>query len=199
MSDWRDIGVGQVMSTPVKAVSVGSTLSDVMSLLTDERISGAVVTTSGGRPVGVVSLSDVVTHMAGLERDGRGLGGYYALGDAWDDVGHRLHAGQDEEAARTPVEAIMTPELVSVDVAARLPEVTRVMSERGVHRVLVLEEGVVVGLVSTTDVVRALHRTTQARAPRARAAKPVGKAATPKRKAPVRKAPAKRAGAKSRR
>lgn len=162
MSDWTDVSAEEIMTTPVKAVSAGSTLADVMSLLTDERISGAVVTTSGGKPVGVVSLSDVVAHMAGLERDGRGLGGYYALGDAWDDVGHRLAAGQDEDAARTQVEAVMTPELVTVDVAARLPEVARVMTERGVHRVLVSEDEHVVGIVSTTDVVRALHRATAA-------------------------------------
>jgi CBS domain-containing protein len=162
MSDWTDVSAEDIMTTPVKAVSAGSTLADVMTLLTDERISGAVVTTTSGRPVGVVSLSDVVAHMAGLERDGRGLGGYYALGDAWDDVGHRLAAGQDEDAARTQVEAVMTPELVSVDVAARLPEVARVMTERGVHRVLVMEDAHVVGIVSTTDVVRALHRASAA-------------------------------------
>ena len=178
MSDWTDVSAEDIMTTPVKAVSAGSTLADVMTLLTDERISGAVVTTSGGRPVGVVSLSDVVAHMAGLERDGRGLGGYYALGDAWDDVGHRLAAGQDEDAARTQVEAVMTPELVSVDVAARLPEVARVMTERGVHRVLVLEDEHVVGIVSTTDVVRALHRSSAA---------PKKKKAAAKKKVAVKK------------
>ena len=82
---------------------------------------------------------------------------------AGDDLWSLRDRREAADGEATPVEAVMTPELVGVDVSARLPEVCRVMLERGVHRVLVLEDRAVIGIISTTDVIRALHETWRSR------------------------------------
>lgn len=150
----------EIMSAPVKSVEVGTSLAEVMELLTDERISGLVVTSTSGKAVGVVSLSDVVGHLAGLERGTVGLGGFYFQSSPLDgrqQVDPTVRTEDEDVLDRTPVETVMTPDLVGVGPDATVQDVVRTMIDRSVHRVLVLdEEGQVLGIVSTMDVVRVL-------------------------------------------
>lgn len=169
MSSSKDVsrlGAQEIMSAPVKSVEVGTSLADAMELLTDERISGLVVTSTAGKAVGVVSLSDIVGHLAGLERGTVGLGGFYFQTSALDgrqQVDPTVRTEDEDVLDRTLVEAVMTPELVGVPRDATVQDVVRTMIDRSVHRVLILDgadEGPdgprVLGIVSTMDVVRAL-------------------------------------------
>lgn len=143
-----------VMSSPVKAVELGTTLDEVAARLADEGVTGLLVVDSAGRHVGVVSHADLVGYVAGLER-GEGLAGafYYQSGPRGDAVDL---VPVDEDALRsTTVDTIMTPEVIWVPDGMKLPEVARVMVERRVHRVLVEREGVIVGIVSTLDLLGA--------------------------------------------
>lgn len=149
-----------VMSTPVKSVELGTTLDEVATRLADEGVTGLLVVDRAGKHVGVVSHADVVGYVAGLER-GEGLaGGFYFQSELREDP---ASAGSpvdledaDEDALRTTtVDAIMTPEVIWVPDGMKLPDVARVMVERRVHRVLVEREGVIVGIVSTMDLLRA--------------------------------------------
>ncbi len=154
--------VRELMSSPVKAVEVGTSLGEAMELLTDEHISGLVVTSTTGKAVGVVSLSDIVGHLAGLERGTIGLGGFYFQSSPLDgrqQVDPTVRTEDEDVLDRTTIEQVMTPELVGVSLDATVKDVVRTMIERSVHRVLVLDGpdgGEVVGIVSTMDVVRAL-------------------------------------------
>ncbi len=55
-----------------------------------------------------------------------------------------------------PIDDIMTPEEVAVSAYTPLPEVVQIMLERRVHRVLVLRNGELAGILSAFDVLRAL-------------------------------------------
>lgn len=55
---------------------------------------------------------------------------------------------------RTPVSEIMTSHLRTVDAGAKLSEVRRVLSEGRFHHVPVVDDGVLVGIVSTSDLLR---------------------------------------------
>lgn len=178
-----------VMSSPVKAVELGTTLDEVAARLADEGVTGLLVVDGAGRHVGVVSHADLVGYVAGLERGEGPTGGFYYQGNALE------LSRIDEDALRsTTVDTIMTPEVIWVPDGMKLPDVARVMVERRVHRVLVERAGVIVGIVSTLDLLAAF-----AAPPRAPARKPPARKAparkttarkTPARKTPARKTPA---------
>jgi CBS domain-containing protein len=54
------------------------------------------------------------------------------------------------------VREIMTPDVITVEQDAPLNEVVSLMTEKGIKRIPVLNNGVVVGIVSRADILRAL-------------------------------------------
>ncbi len=51
---------------------------------------------------------------------------------------------------------VMTPDVVSVPSGAAIEQVAALMTERRIKRVPVIDEGVLIGIVSRADIVRAL-------------------------------------------
>ena len=146
-----------VMSSPVRVLDRYLSLAEAVRVLSDEGISAAPVVGSRGEPVGVVSLADIAVYLAGLERSLGRLGGFYfRSGLRWDPTSESYsNLDTDEDVLQTTrVDEVMTEEIYSVPPAASMAEVAREMIARGVHRVLVLDEGHLEGLVSTLDVMR---------------------------------------------
>ena len=106
----------------------------VLRVLVEHRISGAPVVDAAGRPVGMVSITDLLREQ------------YDELEDAEDEL--PLHPARRAEE-------IMTPSVFSIREDASVGDAAREMAKRHVHRVpVVTREGVVVGMVSALDVVR---------------------------------------------
>jgi CBS domain-containing protein len=144
-----------VMTANLLFVDEDLTLSELADFLTDHQISGAVVRNSSGAPIGVVSLSDLAAARSGPSSAAppSPIRGFYGLDwelDEWDAV---TVVAPDNEATAGD---IMTPEVVSVDRTAPIAEVARTMLEGHLHRVLVQDRETLVGIVSTSDLLRLL-------------------------------------------
>ncbi|WP_049889217.1 CBS domain-containing protein [Natronolimnohabitans innermongolicus] len=101
-----------------------TTLAELVDTMQSNRV-GSVVVTEDGEPVGLVSDRDLAFAV---------LGG--------TDV-----------TSETPVETIVSEPLVTVDAETGLYELLGQMSERGVRRVPVVEDGELAGIVSLSDIV----------------------------------------------
>lgn len=130
-----DSPVGVFMSAPVASVDSEAPLTEAQWLLRERRISSLAVVDGAGRPVGLVSRSDLLR--VGSVRP-------------QEEVAQLLILPE------VPVSWAMTTALVTVAPSQPLREAARLMVERGVHRVLVVEEGRLVGILSTNDVGRAV-------------------------------------------
>jgi CBS domain-containing protein len=117
-----------VMAREVATVSPDSTLKEVATILERNGISGAPVVDGSGRVLGVVSETDLVAA-----------------------------SGQAGRTARTASE-VMTAPAITIDLGRRVYEAARLMTERGVNRLPVLNDGTLVGIVSRADLVRAFTR-----------------------------------------
>ncbi len=140
--------VQDVMTREVVAVLPGASLKQAAHLLVEHRISGLPVVDSCGHVLGVVSEADIMLKEAG----GRAV----PTALAW-------LAGFDTEVDRSKLEARLAGEAMSSPAATieshrPLAYAARLMSERGINRLPVIEDERLVGIVTRADLVRAFAR-----------------------------------------
>jgi CBS domain-containing protein len=172
------LALKDIMTRDVVTVSPDLSLRDAMELLTSRHISGAPVV-SRGRVAGVVSLTDLAEFASSTpgtptERPDQVEWGEYEnpvdwpvdeeppsafFAELWDDAGAEL----TERFASTSspewnvLEEHTVGEAMNRKVASLPPDTpvehaAAVMRRSGIHRVLVMENGKLLGLVSTKDV-----------------------------------------------
>lgn len=145
-----------LMRKNVISIHPDATVSDLAQLLDDEGIHGVPVVDSAGDPIGVVSRSDIVRSLSEGEPAQRPREHYYAVGDDeidWSDEGSTLPESID---VGTKVSEIMSAKLITTKATATAGELARSMLRNDVRRLLVLDGRRLVGIVSSTDLLRAL-------------------------------------------
>lgn len=161
--DPRSILAREVMRTDLLALSTEDSIETAVEQLEEYGVSGAPVVDGAGRPVGVLSISDIARrdhvrsgHVSS-EREGDLPD---SLGEDGDDAfGAELSARNDYSAellGRVKVHEWMTPGVLHVGPDATLATVCRLMIDASVHRVFVVEGQRLSGIISTHDVVRLL-------------------------------------------
>jgi CBS domain-containing protein len=137
--------VADAMSVDVVTVSPETPLKDAAALLARHGISGLPVV-EGEAVVGVVSEADVVIRSTG-RRESRGLLGALFGGDR-----------DDENLAGATVKDAMSSPAVTIAPGRQVAEAARVMVERRVNRLPVVDDSQLVGIVTRADLVRAFVR-----------------------------------------
>jgi CBS domain-containing protein len=145
-----------VMATEVVTVAPRVLLSDLERTLSEMRVSGMPVVDAAGCLVGVVSRADVVRAALGAEADAEAVLAYYRDTAGAEPAPSELARLIGERAATLCVEDVMAIEPLTVRPDQPLREVASMLTERRVHRVLVVEGRRLLGLVSSLDIVRAV-------------------------------------------
>ena len=124
--------VAELMQRNVRTIASEAPLAEVVLSLADGHVSGLPVVDKGGRMIGVVSASDVLTAEAEAKSESRDL------------------------LEETSALDIMTPRPYTVAPDEDVREAARQMLYADVHRLFVAEDDCLVGVISTTDIVRAV-------------------------------------------
>ncbi|HEX3525240.1 MAG TPA: CBS domain-containing protein, partial [Stellaceae bacterium] len=143
-----------VMTRDVITVGREASVANAIRLMLDNNISGLPVS-DNGKVVGILTEGDLLRRSeTGTERHR----------PRWLEIlmGPGRMAGEYVRTHGRKVEAIMTGDLVSVAGDTPLDEVVGLMERRRIKRVPVIEGGVLVGVVSRLDLLRALLRTIEA-------------------------------------
>jgi CBS domain-containing protein len=154
----KDVRARDVMVSEVFTVSPGLVLLELERELAAHRITGAPVL-EHGRVVGIVSRADIDARLFREQSRSAASALFYQQTDlegAAPPEPSDPTAEALESLRHLHVRDVMTRELLAVAPDDPLPEVARVMRDRRVHRVLVLDAGQLVGIVSSFDVVRAV-------------------------------------------
>ena len=144
--------VHDVMTGTVTSVHPETSLKEVARILVGRGISGLPVVNDDGRVVGVVSETDLIIKEQG-EAALRRRRGASVRGEsqATKDGLAKVHATTAGEAMSSPA--------VTVDPRASLTTAAAIIVEQGVNRLPVTDDGVLVGIVTRADLVRAYVRT----------------------------------------
>ena len=126
--------VAELMQRNVKTVGSDASVAEAIVSLADAHISGMPVVDGVGKVIGVLSTTDVLA----------------AEAEAEDPTARQTLLEE------TAVRDIMTPRPFTIAQDEDVREAARQMLYADVHRLFVAEGGKVVGIISTTDIVRAV-------------------------------------------
>ena len=124
--------IAQLMTKSVQTINGESLVSEAITLLADRHLSALPVVDHGGRLIGVISASDILRNEA-----------------------ESATPEEREELFReTLVREIMTakPSVIAPRATAR--EAAQQMLYQEIHRLYVVDEGKLVGVISQSDLVR---------------------------------------------
>jgi CBS domain-containing protein len=146
-----------VMSPDVLTVDPDMTVHQLATFLTDNQISGAPVRDRTGRLLGMVSLTDIAEGESdeGVLRADRSDPEASVHGweeEATSDEMRALHV----EAAEALVRDIMTPTTYTVAHDTPVSALARTMIAGRIHRLLVVRDEKVVGIVTSLDLLKLL-------------------------------------------
>ena len=124
--------ITEIMTTDPTTIDVRDPMSDAVRAIGQYH---HLVVTDGDKPVGMLSTSDLASLLTDLDAELDSSFGNYI-----DDL--------------YTIEDAMTPELLSVPSTATVAEAAAVLSPGGFHSLAVVDDGELVGIVTTTDFVR---------------------------------------------
>ncbi|NGZ08981.1 MAG: CBS domain-containing protein [Nitrospira sp. LK70] len=114
-----------LMATTFATIQSDASVLDAAQRMSEKRI-GSLLTIEAGEIVGIVTERDVVRKGLAANRD----------------------------AGSTPVSAVMSSPLLSIDVNRTVRDASKVMAEQGVRHLTVTEKGKIVGVLSIRDLVK---------------------------------------------
>lgn len=144
------------MQAGLITASPDTPLLDIHRMFVEEEIHGAPVVDDVGAVQGVVSTLDLIRAV----RDGVDACGGYFYADAPYIGGNSVSPDEDvmKRLADSTAADVMSRELVAVAPNAPLEEVAQMMRDQRVHRVLVIDNGELIGVITTFDLLRAFIR-----------------------------------------
>lgn len=150
---------GDIMTESVLMAYEGWSIKRLSEFFFNNKISGAPVISADHSLVGVVTMSDVVRFEGKSQKDKRELleevyAEYVGL-DYDDATKEQLLTKADENCT---VHQVMTKEVIQVDEAMGLQELAYVMLQHGIRRVFVSKQGIIRGVISTSNILKALAK-----------------------------------------
>ncbi|HEV7320708.1 MAG TPA: CBS domain-containing protein [Ensifer sp.] len=138
--------VKDVMTSVVLKLSPDNSVRQAARIMLDHHVSGLPVVDDTGALVGILSEGDLIRRTE--------LGGGGLTADATLAADERAHAYVRRSSWR--VGDAMTADPVTIDEDAPIGRVAALMQERGIKRIPVISNGVLIGIVSRADLLQAI-------------------------------------------
>lgn len=147
-----DVKVKDIMSTDVVSVGRDTTIEEVARILVHNGMTSAPVVDDHNQIIGIVSEKDLIYKDIdpSVPSATEYLGGIIFL----NGLEHYHEALKKLTATR--VEQMMTREVITVKPDDTIKELGRMLVDAGINSIPVTEKGKLVGIVSSTDIVKTL-------------------------------------------
>jgi CBS domain-containing protein len=135
-----------IMTRDVVSAAPDMTIRDAMQLLSERHVSGAPVV-DGGKVVGIFSATDLLALLA-------------ELNDTTPSLTFRRRRGRTAPLEDVTIDEVMTRKIHSLPPDCSVDKAAALMGAKQIHRVLVMLGDVMLGIVTTSDVAKAVaeHR-----------------------------------------
>jgi CBS domain-containing protein len=146
----------ELMQESIILVAPEDPLVGVQRLFADEMIHGAPVVDEQNRVLGVISTSDLLQAVADDRDSTYPVPGYFEDGVA--SFTSVVDEDFQEALGGRRVAGVMTRDIVSVSPSASVSDVARTLRHNHVHRVLVIKDDVLLGIITTFDLIELLEK-----------------------------------------
>ena len=163
-----EVKVRDLMRTHVTTLQADAPILSAIELLEENRISGAPVVNAKGVLSGFLSLRDIARsdHLRADRFDeelrermlARRMEEFSGGMDEDEEESDWEESDEPTQLAADRVRDWMNPEVISISPDATLRQVCKKMAADKIHRVLVVEDGQLVGIVTSFDVVTHVAR-----------------------------------------
>lgn len=149
----RSTLVGTVMTTEVITFAPDENVQDAMARLVDANVDGGPVVDGTGRVVGLLSTGDLIVQESRLHFPTV----ISILGATLELPSAKKHFDEDiRRALGSSVAEVMSDKPVTIGEDETLEQAATLMHDKEVSRLPVVRDGRLVGIISRTDIVRAI-------------------------------------------
>ncbi len=141
--------VNEIMKTDVYTVSDEATIKDVLQALVDRKTSGVPIINAKQQVVGFISDGDIMKFIAKQNPRIIDMTSFITVWYDTESFEKKLH-----DLMELNVMELATTRLVSVETDYDIDEVAKVLGEKKIKKVPVLEDGKLAGIISRSDILR---------------------------------------------
>jgi CBS domain-containing protein len=148
-----------LMQSEVVTIGPETPLASVYRVLVAEGITGAPVVDDSGRVLGVISSADLLRAATDEQDSGSSDTVYFeGLLEFSNSAGAGLPDDFQNRLQQIPASEAMTDGAISVGLDTPLAEIAHTMRIHRIHRVLVVEDTVLEGILTSFDLVALLEK-----------------------------------------
>lgn len=141
--------ISEIMKTDVYTVSDEATIKDVLQVLVESKTSGLPIVNAKQQVVGFISDGDIMKFIAKQNPRIIDMTSFITVWYDTESFEKKLH-----DLMELSVMELATTKLVSVDTDYDIDEVAKVLGEKKIKKVPVLEDGKLAGVISRSDILR---------------------------------------------
>ena len=144
----------EVMTTDVIVSREDMSVKDFVALLRTNGISGTPVLDGEDHLVGVASATDVLLHSRVFEGEWQMDSDYHT--QVGEDSELIAEAFEDDDVQYLTVGDIMSPDTITAQAHTPVRDLAALLCNENIRRIIILEDKRLVGIVSMTDLLRAI-------------------------------------------
>jgi len=145
-----------IMTKKVLTVNKNMTVKEFVRIMEENEITGAPVVDDNGNLIGIISVADVIKRSNYVNKELAHCDECMELDPTTGLI--EIHKYYTDELFEKNIGCLMTPKekIISVSPDDEVEKAAKVFVDTPVHRLLVMENGKIVGIVSTKDVMKGL-------------------------------------------
>lgn len=137
--------VKDIMNTDLVTIRENTSIRDAIKIFSNNDVSGLPVINQADEVTGVLSASDILQNESAHN--------FYSVPHRRD---FELEIIEDSKFFDQPVSMIMSQILYTIEPGDTIARMARVMYDKKIHRVLVVEYGKLIGIATTFDLLKLL-------------------------------------------
>lgn len=141
--------ISEIMKTDVYTVSDEATIKEVLQMLVESKTSGLPIVNAKNQVVGFISDGDIMKFIAKQNPRIIDMTSFITVWYDTESFEKKLH-----DLMELSVMEVATTKLISVDTDYDIDEVAKVLGEKKIKKVPVLEDGKLAGVISRSDILR---------------------------------------------
>lgn len=143
--------VKEIMNRDVITVTEENTVEDVIKLLLEHNISGVPVINEEKKVVGIVTEGDIIFRSKKLQ-----IPTYFTILDSYIFLESTKNFKNDlKKMVAYKVTDVMTKKVFTVEQEASIEDIATLMTTKKINRIPIVDKGVLVGIVSRRDIIKA--------------------------------------------